>query len=150
MAPTVDKLRRGLPIGGMSPTADLDTGGANYFFTRIKSKGTAFKNEGIVWKSKLVSRLDAISYNSDMFGRTTGDTVLQNRKTGVQQWREASRSGSNETIFKNSLSLFDDVEAIMVSPGRYKQVLEVFKQHGYSAWPDGRSLTDVVKKVGSA
>ena len=31
MAPSTDKMRRGIPLGGMSPTRDLETGGASYF-----------------------------------------------------------------------------------------------------------------------
>lgn len=84
-----------------------------------------------------------------MFGRTSDNTVLQNRKSTIEEWRAAARHGSNETIFKNSLSLFDDVEAIIVSPNQYERVLSVFRKHGYATWPDGRPLEDVVKRIGS-
>jgi len=36
MVSTVEKMRAGIPVGSMSPGADMDTGGATYFFTRIK------------------------------------------------------------------------------------------------------------------
>ncbi|NQT51619.1 phage head morphogenesis protein, partial [bacterium] len=36
MASTIEKMRIGVRPGGMSPTADMDTGGATYFFTRIR------------------------------------------------------------------------------------------------------------------
>jgi hypothetical protein len=36
MVSTVEKMRAGIPVGGMSPGGDMDTGGATYFFTRIK------------------------------------------------------------------------------------------------------------------
>ncbi len=148
-APTTDKLRRGIPVGGMSPDADLESGGGSYFFTRLKSRTTAQKNAGVVWKSRLVGRLDAISYDGDRYGRTTGTNVIDHRKSGVEEWRMAARSSSNETIFKNSLSLFDDLEHIIVAPGEYDRLLAVFKKHGYTSWPDGRAITDVVKKIGS-
>ena len=53
MAPTMDKLRR-VPIAGMSPTADMNTGGAQYFFTRIKRKKADHTDYGadIIWKIK--------------------------------------------------------------------------------------------------
>ena len=35
MVSTVEKMRIGIPPGGMSPEADMDSGGASYFFTRI-------------------------------------------------------------------------------------------------------------------
>lgn len=149
MAPTTDKLRRGIPVGGMSPDADLQTGGASYFFTRIYKRERAVAQEGIAWKSKLLARLDAISYDHDAFGRTSGDHVLANRKSTVQEWREASRRGSNETIFKNSLSLFDEIERINLRPAYYDRAIQMFQRAGYTTWPDGRPLTDVVKKVGT-
>lgn len=150
MAPTVDRLRRGIRVGGtMSPEADLGTGGASYFFTRIKPAAEAIAQNGLVWKSRLVSRLDAISYDGDKFGNVKGDHVQNNRKTGVTEWKDASRRGSNETIFKNSLSIFDDLDRIVVEPREYDAVLAVLKSHGYTAWPDGRALTEVVKKRGS-
>lgn len=144
MAPTADKLRRGIAPRGMSPSADLESGGASYFFTRIVPRETGLKRLGFAWKPNLVSRLDAISYESDMFGRTTGDTVLTKRRTGVSEWKKAAKGGSNETIFKNSLSLFDDLQHIVVSRGERDQVLRILKSHGYDKWPDGRSLDEVV------
>ena len=149
LAPTIDKLRRGLPIGGMSPDADLDTGGGAYTFTRIQRIATALRSEGLVWKPRLLSRLDAISYNSDMFGRVTGNTVIANRKSGIAEWRASAGAHSNETIFKNGLSIFDDLQHIMVKPEQLQPVLKLFQKHGYNAWPDGRALTDVVKAIGS-
>lgn len=146
MAPSTDKLRRGIPLGGMSPEADLRSGGASYFFTRIKSRQAATQTPGFVWKSDLLARLDAISYDGDNYGRVTGDHVIQNRKSGVDQWREASRNSSNETIFKNSLSLFDQLDSIITGSASARQkVIQIFRDHGYSVFPDGRALEEVIK-----
>ena len=146
MAPTVDKLRRGIKPGGMSPGADLDTGGASYFFTRLQRRRNAVTARGLVWKSELLGRLDAISYPSDMYGKVTGTTVRDNRVTGIADWKDLAGRGSNETILKNSLSLFDDLDVIVTeSSAERRQVLEVFKKHGIDRWPDGRALEDVVK-----
>lgn len=147
MAPTTDKLRRGIAPGGMSPSADLGTGGAEYFFTRIKKADEALRSEGLVWKARTVARLDAISYNRDNYGRVDSENfVLSSRKTGISEWRQAARAGSNETIIKGSLSIFDDLDAIVVSSLREKmEVMEVFKRHKIDRWPDGRPLEEVVK-----
>jgi len=51
MVITVEKLRAGIPVGGMSPEADMDAGGATYFFTRIKKLPTTGR----------LPRLDCIS-----------------------------------------------------------------------------------------
>lgn len=146
MAPSVDKLRRGIRLGGMSPTADLQSGGASYFFTRIKTVRQAHNRSGIVWKSDLVARLDAISYAGDKYGRVTGDFVLKNRKSGVEEWISAADKGNNETIFKNSLSLFDYMDRIVTrSAAEREAVIKVFRDNGYSVFPDGRPLEEVIQ-----
>lgn len=145
MAPTTDKLRRGIPMGGMSPAQDLATGGASYFFTRIKAAADAWRSPGLIWKANKVARLDAISYDRDLYGETTAGFVEANRKTGVAEWRAAATKGGNETIFKDSLSLFDDLEHIVAgSPAERDAIIDLFRQAGYATWPDGRPLTDVV------
>ena len=144
MAPTTDKLRRGIPLGGMSPTADLDSGGANYFFTRIK-RATNSK-EGFYWKSDAIARLDAISYDGDMYGRTTGTTVRDNRISDISGWKQAAGQSNNETIFKNSFSMFDGLDKIVVGDEDKKQkLIDVFTKHGYSRLPDGRFPKDIIK-----
>lgn len=149
MAPSTDKIRRGIPLGGMSPEQDLETGGANYFFTRIQTTRDAYQSEQIVWKSRVAARTDAITYDGDKYGRTTGDYVRKNRKYTIEQMRQAARSGSNETIIKDSLSLFDDLDRIVVyNQERRDAIIKIFQKAGYADWPDGRSLTDVIKIAG--
>ena len=143
MAPTTDKLRRGIAPGGMSPTQDLETGGANYFFTRIKRKEYADR-AGFVWDAKLLARLDSISYDGDKYGKVSGQFVQRNRKTGVSEWIDAARATSNETIFKDSLSLFDNLKYINAGSER-ALVLKIFRDRGYTTWPDGRSLEEVIR-----
>jgi len=146
MAPTTDKLRRGIPVGGMSPSSDLATGGASYFFTRVATTQSAKRSTGFVWKSSLLRRLDSISYSSDKYGKVTGNFVQSNRKTGIREWGNLIANSGNETIFKNSLSLFDEFEAIVVnSELQRKEVLKVLKKHKIERWPDGRTLDEVVK-----
>ncbi len=145
MAPTTDKLRRGFKPGGMSPESDMNTGGAAYFFTRIQRRDTAHARPGIVWRAGLLGRLDAISYDHDAYGRVANNYAAKRRKTGVEEWRETARSGSNETIFKNSLSIFDAVDRIVASSSSEREeVLRVLREARITAWPDGRPIEDVV------
>lgn len=150
MAPTMDKLRRGVPLGGMSPTQDMETGGAQYFFTRLKRKRSNHTdyNDDIIWKSKAAGRLDAISYDSDRYGKTsTEQYVLSKRYTTIDGMKEAAQGGGNETIFKDSLSLFDDLELIkMRTKDDADTLIEYLKKDkGLKKWPDGRKLEDVIK-----
>lgn len=145
MAPSTDKLRRGIPLGGMSPEADLESGGASYFFTRLRSAGQSRKSAGFVWKADAISRVDAIAYDHDAFGRTTGDYVLTHRKSRIADWQRNATRGGNEVIFKHGLSLFDGLDAIVAKNAtERKAILAVMRKHGYTRWPDGRDLEDVV------
>lgn len=147
VTPTTEKLRRGITPRGMSPEADLQTGGANYFFTRIVS--ALKREEGYYFKPQLLRRLDAISYDSDVYGRTdTTKFVLQNRRTGVQDWTRMASYGSNETILKDGLSMFDGLDYIRVAAHAKNDVLNVLRKHFPDGrWPDGRAIEDLVKTV---
>jgi len=146
-ATTTEKLRRGIIPRGMSPEADLGTGGASYFFTRIKTATDALRNEGLVWKADALRRLDAISYDSDNYGRVDSkDFIRKRRKNNVAGWKRAAKENLNETIFKDGLSLFDDLDAIVVSSTQQRdQVLAILRREVGAFWPDGRKIDELVR-----
>jgi len=149
MISTMEKMRVGVPVGGMSPGADMESGGASYFFTRIRklpSKGGGHERSGFYLKPELLRRMDAITYENDKYGRVTGNHVRQYRKTSIQDFKriEARRS-SDETIFKNEVTLFDNIQVVSVrNETERKRVLEVFRKHGVTRLPDGRRVQDIV------
>jgi hypothetical protein len=157
ITPTVERLRTGVPINsGMSPSTDLGTGGANYFFTRIKPAATAAKQQGLTFKIGNLARMDAVSYDGDRFGdvRPAGEnTHVDDPRTAraitPTEWKAAAKRSSNETIFKNGFHLLEDVETInCYGEAERQRVLEVFKSHGYETLPDGRPVADIVRVVG--
>ncbi|PSQ91617.1 MAG: hypothetical protein BRD57_04115, partial [Proteobacteria bacterium SW_6_67_9] len=125
------------------------SGGASYFFTRIK--GRQSKARGFFWKADHLKRLDAISYQNDLFGRVVdphGNTnfVQKNRRVGPAEWRDAAKSKDNETILKGGLSLFDKLDRIQTGGAEEREkVLQAFRDAGYTEFPDGRALEDVVR-----
>ena len=141
MAPTTDKVRRGLRPSGASPEQDQISGGAAYVFTRIRNIDNGLR-EGIYFKPSLLRRLDAISYDSDMYGRTRGNFVAENRGVSVRNFKDFARTSSNETIFKNSLSIFEDVDLLVTDEPQ--RIIKMFKDAGYTKWPDGRKLDEVI------
>ena len=147
MISTTDKIRRGVgPSGGGSASSDLRTGGADYVYTRIKSKANAYGRGGIVWKSENIARTDAISYAGDKFGETSSQAKIDSwRKYTVDEWRAAARVGSNETIFKRSLSLFENLDVFVARTAAERtKIIDVIRKHGITVWPDGRAVEDVV------
>ena len=147
MVSTVEKMRSGVPVGGMSPESDMRTGGASYFFTRIKKLPTAGKSSdaGIYFKKRLLRRMDAISYDHDAFGKVTGTYVSDHRGSTPAEWKKFSRKGSNETIFKYSVTLLDNVDVIVVRSQKEKDaLLSVFQKRGIGKLPDGRNVKNIV------
>lgn len=146
MISTVEKLRAGVMPGGMSPESDMNSGGASYVFTRIKKSPTASSGDvGLYFKKRLIRRMDAVSYDHDAFGNVKDDYVSSNRGSDPATWKSFSRNSSNETIFKYSITLLDNLENIVVhGQGERKNVLDVFKKHGISTMPDGRKIEELV------
>ena len=154
LAPTTEKARRGIPIGGMSPDSDLRSGGASYVFTRLEQKSYGTSRGGsIVWRPNLIRRLDAITYDHDAYGRMIEfgqNYVINNRYTSLKGFRYASANDPrNETIFKNSLSIFEDVLQINVyNQDQKDRLIKVFEEAKIYEWPDGRSLDEVIVVTG--
>jgi len=147
MISTVEKMRAGVTPGGMSPEADMSTGGATYFFTRIKKLGADGKPKeaGLYFKKRLLRRMDAISYDGDKYGRCTDDTVREQRHSTVDGWKQCARQGSNETIFKYSVTLLDNIEFIQTASAQERdRVLRAFTSRGITRLPDGRRIESVV------
>jgi len=144
---TVEKLRAGVQPRGMSPESDMKTGGASYVFTRIKKSplsGASAEN-GLYFKKRMLRRMDAISYDHDAYGKVTEDYVPTHRGSDPKTWKTYAQNTSNETILKHSITLLDNLEAIVVgSQSERMQVLAVFKKHGISKLTDGRKVEDIV------
>jgi len=145
MISNTERLRKGMDIGGWSPETDLDSGGADYFFTRIKPIYQVEKGDwSMAWKPEALLRTDALSFAGDPYGRTTGTSVL-NRKSTIADWVRIS-DNANETNFKQAISIFDpSFDKWVVSSKQIQdQMIQIMKNHKYNTWPDGRKLEDVI------
>jgi hypothetical protein len=143
--PTAERFGVGVPLGGMSPVQDMNTGGASYFFTRITKESRLHANS-IRFKVDMLRRADAISYSGDKYGNVTGDFVRMNRLSDVGTWKQMSEYSSNETIFKGAVPLLEHLDAIVVdSSVRRARVVDLFKKHGIVTLPDGRKIDDAVR-----
>jgi len=148
-ASLTDRVRRGLPLSGSSVSSDLASGGGDYHFTRLGTKQVA-EGTGLYWRPSVLRRMDAITYEGDMFGRTTGNTVETARRGYDVNSLKATAYGSggassNETIFKGGLSIFDDLDRIVLSSeAEVKDAINWMQSRGYKSWPDGRRLDEVI------
>ncbi len=147
MVSTVEKLRAGIPVGGMSPAADMDTGGASYFFTRIKKLPTTGRSSdvGLYFKKRMLRRMDAISYDHDAFGRVRDEYVSNHRGSTPADWKKFARRSSNETIFKYSVTFLDNIDVVVVGSDREKKrLMEAFLKRKITKLPDGRKVEDII------
>jgi len=147
MVSTIEKMHIGVPTGGMSPEADMDPGGASYFFTRIKKLPARGKptSKGLYFKKRLLRRMDAVSYDHDAFGRVTDDYVRNRRGSAPADWKQFAGRSGNETIFKYSVTLLDNIETIVTgSQAERERVLSSFTSRGITVLPDGRKIEEVV------
>ena len=141
---TMEKQRLGVQASGGSPTTDQHSGGASYAFTRIKKNDGLIKASGIHFKIDVLARMDAISYQQDKYGETIEGHPRQRAAT-PGEFKQYSERSDNETIFKGSLSLLDDVDFYKTAgPDQRKRVLAIFKANGITKMRDGRKIEDVV------
>lgn len=163
LAATTDRMRRGIAFGkhGGSEVRDTETGGAGYVFARLREK-EKLGRLGLVWKTKRhVKRLDAMSFDSDYYGSqrfSTGagvskqfrnlgdwDVALQERAVDLKAFKQHAESqGNNEIIFKDGLSVFEDLEFFVVRRDEKDDLVNYLQDKGYKKWPDGRSLDKVI------
>jgi SPP1 gp7 family putative phage head morphogenesis protein len=141
---TTARLRKGVNLGdtgGASSYSDINTGGASYVFTRIKSSSTPLR--GLFFKSEALLRQDMVSYSGDRFGRIS---AVNERATTVAQWKANAKSASNEAIFKHGLNLVHDIDHINTGNEAHRQeIISAYKEAGYAVLPDGRKIEDIVK-----
>jgi hypothetical protein len=99
----------------------MESGGATYFFTRIRKTPTAARpgEPGLYFKRKLLRRMDSITYDHDKFGRCTGEEVRKHRKSFIKDWKKiVDHDRSDETIFKYTVTLVDNLECIVAHNSR--------------------------------
>ena len=142
---TTEKMRIGVPVGGMSPGADIGTGGGTYIFTRIAKLPTArSRSVGLFFDKRLLRRQDGISYNHDAFGRVRDGFVSQNRGSTPAEWKDYSRRAGNETIFKNSIMLRDYLNNIVCHAYERDEILDLLRANGITHFRNGKSIEDAV------
>ncbi len=144
---TTERLRKGIPIAsGMSPQADLGTGGANYLFTRIYRPGKGDRETGFNFKIGNLARQDAFSFDRDRYGNVSNAAAYKERGKTLADFQRMAGSSGNETILKYGLPFLDELDSVTVgTKAERDRVIAVFKKHGWEKLPDGRAVADIVR-----
>lgn len=165
-ASRLDLLRRGVYFArgsGTSVAEDMRTGGGAVMYTRAVLTERYSEAAGIHWKPVVAKRLDAISYENDAYGetkehyqqgyrkQTAAELVQIAKDTNRSDYGRLESSGtydrtSNETIFRDSLSLFDNIDRIVFpTESEADEFMVYVMKSGYKKWPDGRELHEVIR-----
>lgn len=139
----LDRVRRGLPESKNAASYDYADGGGAYVFTRVVRP--THSGTGFIWKSeRLMARTDRVTYAGDKYGDVR--TAQGQHIDHPENWSRLVNNSSDETIFKDGLSLFEDLDYIQTSGKADRQaVIDFLKSEGYSIWPDGRPVEKVVR-----
>jgi len=146
---TFERFRLGIPVTrGASCAKDMHTGGSSYVFTRIKPRTAQESTCGLYFKNRVLMRMDAISYYTDEFGKVSEGNVARKRLTGVDGLKQAHKRRDNETIFKQSINILEEIDRIVVPDAQRRDLaIQAFRKHGITNLPDGRPIEQVVFAV---
>jgi SPP1 gp7 family putative phage head morphogenesis protein len=148
---TTQRLRKGVPIFdkygnqiGDTPTADINTGGATTAFTRLRKRRDSERVHGIFFKMRNVRRADAVHYQKDKYGALSYRNTSEHMQT-VDRMKSATERIGNELLFKNGISLLDEIDVIRVWDDEERdKVLDIFKENKVTHMPDGRPVAEIV------
>ena len=93
-----------LSAGGMSESADMQSGGARFMFTRLKPRADKIQIKSLRLDPKLMRDMDVQIYGADKYGRTSEFDSSHNGN-GIEGLISASKGGSNELCVKHGCSL---------------------------------------------
>lgn len=150
VTPTYDRIRTGVEVRhglGMSPLADMDTGGAVGFFNSVTNQPTnKGKGAGFRWKVRNLARLDSVNLGNDSFGRFEAYADRYADVATFKKWKTLSRK--DQAMLKNGMSFVDELEHIWAESSKQrKAIIDEFKKAGYAVLPDGRKIEDVVTSI---
>lgn len=137
---TTGRIRKGVPLSaGDTPGSDIRTGGANYWFTRVKEEERS--TNGFFFDVRELARQDSVSYERDEYGRISS---FKKRGATPAKYKEFfNGGGSNESNFKEGFS-WDQLDFIRVRPGEKAGVLRAFKELKMTHLPDGRPVEKII------
>ena len=148
---STERYRRGALRPGMSTTADFQTGGADSFYTRLKTKkeaegdmSGALNGAVVMYKPSLLDRTDWYAYDCDQFG-TTEENAFRQRLTPDEMLEKVGRGNAsyrNEQMFRIGIGP-QYVESIIVPERCRLPLIEELKEMGLTEF-DGRPIEEVI------
>lgn len=145
VTPTIERLRQGSDMSnGASWESDHSRGGAGYIYTN--KRGRAGTGTGFHFKGDLITRMDLASHTYDSYGEWDANDGSSRRRT-LQEINSASGGGitTNTGLFKNGMHVNSIGTVRVGSAAAAKNLIDQVRAEGFTEWPDGRKLEDVIK-----
>jgi hypothetical protein len=137
-----DRLQLGIPTSGTtSGSADINTGGADYLFTKPgleDNKDFAWGEIQMVVDPSELDRLDVFTHSGDNYGKTSG-TPFDNR----QPLESSSTQGKTEMMFRHGFSPNKVIKIRTQSATARNQVIAGLKAAGVTDF-NGMPVEDLV------
>ncbi|MBP7898889.1 hypothetical protein KAZ92_03010 [Candidatus Gracilibacteria bacterium] len=153
----IKRMEKTKDAGGRSTESDLARGGANGVFLSMQTTGPGkihFKDPFsylgerseaiIIYKHKVLDRIDWYAYNSDEFGRTD-KAFMDSRPNPLEFFKQQSKTNSqiNEIIFPHAIRN-DDIETIVLRDAEEVLIiLETLEKEGITHI-NGEPLKDII------
>ena len=144
LAPTEERARAGIQgAHGMSESSDMGTGGADYFFTRIKATANQKSYGNIVLDVALLRRCSTITYDRDTYGASDPGHKA-GREVDIASWKDCARRTSDETCIKNGFPILPYLQKVFVrSAAEKKRLIEMFTKAGITK-VGGKTLAQLI------
>lgn len=115
-------------VGGMSSSSDQGYGSADYIFVRQSSYKKIANSSGVYFHPRVLTRTTTYSYIDDKFGNL--EYRQGHAPFDLEEVSNLKKGSSNETMVKNSLSMFFDVAMMLFeSEVSRQQALAYFREH---------------------
>jgi hypothetical protein len=154
---TLERFDRGILVNGASSAEDIETGGADYVFTRMVTKDAGATQIDYAFASgqyqiqidpQILERTDWFAYPSDTYGNTESSSFVD-RKYGEELMKSLVRHGSsyatnNEVMFHRGISKESFSGILTQSEHARSQLITALKEAGVERI-GGKPLNKAVK-----
>lgn len=145
---TMERVRTGVDLsqtGGASSDSDISKGGGDFLYTSATNKSTAVNRQGFLFKGRNLARVDLRSDIGDSYGKWESAADRRGKLEDIAKQTAVSIS-SNTGLLKNGINLFDELDELRTGNVVVRnRIIKVLKARGFTQWPDGRKLEDVIK-----
>lgn len=144
---TSERFARGIMTGGYSPLKDLDSGGADYVFTRVEDRLDMKGSIGslVVFKGELFDRADWTSFPEDNYGGVGSGAARRYSPDEIFDFVSSpfTPHDSNEQMFKTGIGP-EYIDYIVVPERKRGETIAYLRSMGLTEF-DGKPIEEIIR-----